>query len=185
MDDKRRRKFRFFDDEDDRFSLFDDVDEIFRREMERVMNIINKILEESSETPGSPIVYGFRIVIGPDGVPRIQKFGNIKPSREIIRTDVYEPTVDVYEKDDTIQVIVEIPGASKDSIRIKAKEDEIYLEAEGERKYAKRIKLPAKVDPKSAKAKFKNGILTIELKKIKKDEGVDVKVERVFLIFIV
>jgi HSP20 family protein len=138
---------------------------------------LNKILEESSETPGRPLIFGLRFVVGPDGIPRIQTFGNVKPSKPDLKADVFEPTVDVFESDDKVTVVVEIPGATKESIKIKAKDDELYVEAEGERKYAKRIKLPAKVDPKSAKAKFKNGILTIELKKVSKDEGVDVKVE--------
>ena len=175
MDDKKRKKFRFFDDEDDFFfDLFGDVADIIRRQIESILSSMDDILSE--ETTGKPIVYGFRISVGPDGIPKIQTFGNVKGPKPK-PSDVFEPTVDMYEQDDKITVVVEIPGASRDSIKIKAKEDELYVEAEGERKYAKRIKLPAKVDVKSAKAKFKNGILTIELKKLSKDEGVDVKVE--------
>ena len=179
MDDKKRRKFRFFDDEDDLFfDLFGDLGEIVRRQIEAILKSLEDIIGEESNVPGKPIVYGFRITVGPDGIPKIQTFGNVKPTKPLKPEDVFEPTVDIIEKDDKVTVIVEIPGANKDSIKIKAKEDEIYVEAEGERKYAKRIKLPVKVDVKSAKAKFKNGILTIELKKLSgKDEGVDVKVE--------
>ena len=45
-------------------------------------------------------------------------------------------------------------------------------------KYYKEVELPSEVDPKSAKANYKNGVLEIRLKKIKKEKkGYEIKVE--------
>jgi len=63
-------------------------------------------------------------------------------------------------------VIVELPGASEQEIKIEIKDDILELTALGEeRKYAKEILLPAKVNPSPGRTAFKNGILEITLRK--------------------
>ena len=175
MTDDKKRRIRFFDD-DDIFSLFENLNELIRKEIERATELINKMMEEGEDL-GKPVVYGFRISIGPDGIPRIQTFGNVKPGEVEEPKEVYAPSIDIIDEGDSLRVIAEIPGADKDSIKIKASERELYIEASGERKYAKRIKLPEAIDPKSSKARFKNGILEVVVKKKRSGEEYDVKIE--------
>jgi len=77
-----------------------------------------------------------------------------------------EPLVDVFDEEGSITVIAELPGVKEEEIRLEAKEDIVKLETTGERKYAKEILLPAKVDAASKEMSFKNGVLEVKFKKI-------------------
>jgi len=171
-----------------RRSIFDLIDELFEEiweefeEFERRLRFVAP--EEIAVT--KPIVYGFRIEIGPDGRPRIYEFGNVKrfgtEKPRIVVADETEPLTDVYEEDDTVRVIVELPGVDKDKIKIRAIDDRhLVIEASNhDRKYRKEVELPTEVDVDSAKATFRNGVLEIRLKKkgtVKEGEGKIIKVE--------
>ncbi|MEM4601643.1 MAG: Hsp20 family protein, partial [Desulfurococcaceae archaeon] len=66
-------------------------------------------------------------------------------------------------------------------IDVKVSEDgkTLIISASNEkRKYYKEVDLPAKADPSSAVATYKNGVLEVKLKKLKGNgKGVKVKVE--------
>ncbi|MHA1940841.1 MAG: archaeal heat shock protein Hsp20 [Candidatus Hodarchaeales archaeon] len=126
---------------------------------------------DSGKPPG--FVWGFRMTSGPDGRPRIERFGNTpqkissgkgkyRPSPE------REPLIDVIEDNDVIRVIAEIPGVQKQNIDLSSTDKSLLIQAESEdlrRKYYKELELPCTVIPDSASAKFKNGVLEVELKK--------------------
>jgi HSP20 family protein len=95
-----------------------------------------------------------------------------------------KPLVDIMETDDSIIVISDLPGVKKENIEIDISEDTIEIvakfdeeiEEEGanylrkERSYGetrRSMVLPAKIEVKKAKAKFKDSVLTVELPKIK------------------
>ena len=176
LPEKRRRR-----------SIFDLIDELFREiweefeEFERRMRLITP--EEAAIS--RPIVYGFRIEIGPDGRPRIYEFGNVKryggERPKIIVAEETEPLADVYEEDDMVRVIVELPGVDKDKIKVKAIDDRhIIVEASNhDRRYRKEIELPSSVDIDSAKATFRNGVLEIRFRKkgIREEMGKVIKIE--------
>ncbi|RLG84241.1 MAG: Hsp20/alpha crystallin family protein [Thermoprotei archaeon] len=182
-----RRRRRYFDPFDE---LFRELDEMLYRFM-RDLEFFTREFEE--EGPGEfrrefrvfgPYVYGFRITIGPDGKPHIEEFGNVrKIGGKPIISEEREPLVDVFEEGDEVVVIAELPGVDKDKIRCKVSEDrkKLYIRASNEyHKYYKEVELPAPVDPKSAKANYKNGVLEVRLKKIKTSEeqkGYEIKVE--------
>ena len=115
-------------------------------------------------------VYGVSVRIGPDGKPIIREFGNIKPENMEVKAETgeepdREPLVDVFQSKDSkkITVIAEIPGVDKDSIRLDTTEDKLTIKTTDKaHKYYKEIELPGKVDPDSAKAVYKNGVLTLE-----------------------
>ncbi|ADI31476.1 archaeal heat shock protein Hsp20 [Staphylothermus hellenicus] len=183
-DDYNKRRRRGF---------FDVFDEIFRQ-MEEEMNRLlrefetmepREFIEEAGPTRRfGPYVYGFRITIGPDGKPMIEEFGNVKKveGKRMI-SEEREPLVDVFEQDDSITVIAELPGVEKDKIKLEVSDDRrklIISASDTNRKYYKEVELPAEVDPGSAKATYKNGVLEVTLKKIKRSEkkkGYEVKIE--------
>lgn len=156
---------------EDFFKEFEEFDKFFRRMMERAMR-------DLKEETGGPFVYGFTYYIGPDGKPVFREFGNVKPSdRGFIVQEEREPLVETYEEDDEIIVVAEVPGVSKENINLMAGEDELEISAETpERKYRKRVKLPAPIDPDSVKASYKNGVLEVRMKR-KGGEKKRVKVE--------
>ncbi len=175
-----------------RWSIWDVFDEIFR-EMEEEFDRLTRELsftplfpaEEKGEGPKvmGPYVYGVRITIGPDGRPVIERFGNVRSvGGKPMISEEREPLVDVFEDDDEITVIAEIPGVEKENIKIKVSDDRkrlIIRASDENRKYYKEIQLPSEVDPASAKASYRNGVLEVKLKKSKKKEpeGYEIKVE--------
>jgi len=164
-----------------RRSVFDEFEDIIE-EMERLMRAIEEdMLRRIAEAqPGQPLVYGFRLTVGPDGVPRIEEFGNVKVTRSgkpVVREEM-EPLVDVMEVDDEVWVIAELPGVPKEKIKVRVTPEKVIIRAEGDRKYYKEVELPAKVDPDTAKASYRNGVLEIRIKKKKgESEGKEVKIE--------
>lgn len=117
---------------------------------------------------GARGVYGFtiRTGIGKKGV-RLEPFGNIRATKEGAEvTKAREPIADVFDEQDHVLVIVELPGIDESTINLTIKEDVLILEAgSDERKYAKEILLPAKIDSESKEMKFQNGVLELKFKK--------------------
>ncbi|MCD6488569.1 MAG: Hsp20/alpha crystallin family protein [Desulfurococcales archaeon] len=173
-----------------RKSIFDIFDEFFREideELYRFMRDFELFSREFGHKGKEyqvygPYVYGFRIFIGPDGKPKIEEFGNVRRiSGKPVISEEREPLVDVFEEGDEIVVIAELPGVDKDKINIKVGDNMrklVIRASDTNRKYYKEIELPAKVDPKSAKANYRNGVLEIKLRKVKTEEkGFEIKVE--------
>lgn len=129
-------------------------------------------VEKRGEIKGLPRrakgVYGFSIRTLA-GKPVIESFGNIRETAKgPVVEEVREPIVDVFDEEDHILVIVELPGVSEDKIKIEVAGDILNLTAsDTDKKYAKEILLPSKVKPPSLKTTYKNGILEIRLEKEK------------------
>lgn len=156
------------------------------RDMERMMFEFEEDFERRLATREGkefrPIVYGVRITIGPDGRPVIEEFGNVKHrGRRPIVEESIEPLVDVIDEKDHVTVVTEIPGADKDKIDVRVKDNKLIIRAEGNgRKYYREVRLPAGVKPDTAKAKYKNGVLEITIEKEQpkeEQEGTRIKVE--------
>ena len=122
-----------------------------------------------------PLVYGSTTTIGADGKPIVREFGNVKPrmragSRPNILTE-RQPLSEVSTTDKEVKVAVELPGVSKEQIKIDANEDEVDIKTEDrKRKYHEVIDLLAEVDIDSVKSTFVNGLLEITFNKKSKDK---------------
>jgi len=114
-------------------------------------------------------VYGFKISTMGGGKPIIETFGNVKETAKgPVVEEVREPIVDVFDEKDHILVIVELPGVSKDKIKIDINGDILNLTTSDKgRQYAKEILLPHKVNAETLRTTYKNGILEISLENIK------------------
>lgn len=112
-------------------------------------------------------VYGFNIKLGLGRKAHIEPFGNIRETKRGVRVvGTREPIVDVFNEKEHILIVTELPGIDEKSINLDLKKDILFLEAgSDDRKYAKEILLPAKVDFASKEVHFKNGILEIQLNK--------------------
>ena len=163
------RRRRWFDD------IIDEFEEIFR-EMDRM---VRRFLETEDIgyratriEPGKPIVYGFRVTIGPDGRPVVEEFGNVKRvGRRAVIEEATEPLVDVMEEEDKIIVIAELPGVEKEKIDLRIKDNKLIIKASNKnRRYYKEVTLPAKVKEETAKARYKNGVLEVSFEKEKVKE---------------
>jgi HSP20 family protein len=172
---------------DDMFRGFDQM----RREMERefvdIEKAVPKDLVREYETPQGgkvrevgPLVYGYSMTVGPDGKPKVEEFGNIKPTRRygfgtgFGRPEIsgeMEPVADVTTTDKEIKVILEMPGLSKEKIKVDAYEDKVEVKSDDpQRKYYKIVELPPEVDIETARCTYNNGILEITFNKEDKEK---------------
>jgi HSP20 family protein len=151
--------------------LFEDIDKEFSEAEEMLDRMFRTIREkDSSDVTGSfPYYYGYQITVGPDAKPHVREFGNVRPSARglVEQSDVREPLVDTAldEKENTLTITAEIPGVTKQDIRINIAEDHVSIRAEkGEKKYHTDIPVNVILDDASAKATYANGILELRLK---------------------
>ena len=111
-------------------------------------------------------VYGFSVRTGIGGIPRVERFGNIRTTEEgPTVTEVREPLVDVFDEELEIVLVAELPGVSEGEIRVEIQDDILSVETVGERKYVKEILMSEPVDPASLQQTYKNGILELRLRK--------------------
>ena len=115
----------------------------------------------------------------------VERFFNSWPRNDLDDETAWSPRVDIHETEKEILLDVEIPGISKKDITIEVKNNTLTIS--GERKYEREVKdgdtsrferrhgafersfgLPETVDADSIAAAYKNGVLTLTLKKIEK-----------------
>jgi HSP20 family protein len=118
-----------------------------------------------------PFTYGFRFDFGKDGKPIVEPFGNIKKEKYTGKPEVKkdrDPLVEVSEVEDNIIVIAEMPGVTKEDIELKATSQSLTISTKKDavRAYYKEINLPSAINSDYAKARYTNGILEVELKKL-------------------
>jgi HSP20 family protein len=115
---------------------------------------------------GAKGVYGFSVKTLA-GKPVVESFGNIRETAKgPVVEEIREPIVDVFDEEDYILVIAELPGVSEDEIKVEVAGDILNLTAsDKDRKYAKEILLPSKVKSDPMKTSYKNGILEVTLEK--------------------
>lgn len=178
---KKRRRSPFF------HGFFEDFDEIFR-EMEKIMKKelesftsrvpkgyirTRKLPDGTTVREWGPFVYGYSMTIGPDGKPQVREFGNLQPTRRgapQIREE-REPLVDVISTNGEVKVVAELPGVEKKDVKLRGTENKLTISVDTpERKFFKKIELPARANPKKAKTTYKNGVLEITIPKVKKRE---------------
>lgn len=111
-------------------------------------------------------VYGVSVRVGIGGEPHVERFGNIRSTKEGPEVvDVREPLIDVFDEDTEIVIAAELPGVKEEAIEVEVRGDVLALSSTGERRYAKEVLLPSPVDPASLRRSFKNGLLELRLKK--------------------
>ena len=111
-------------------------------------------------------VYGFSIRSGLGGIPKVERFGNVRATAEgPVVAEVREPLVDLFDEQAEIVVVAELPGVAEEEIHINIQDDILSLETTGERKYAKEILLPCAVNADTLQKSYRNGILELHLRK--------------------
>ena len=152
-----------------------------------------------------PLVYGYSYTVGSDGKPQFREFGNVRPfgsesgrsssGHHMLRgqgegrrstnttapmlTSERQPMADVTEDDKEIKVTVEMPGITKQDIKVKVQDGsvEIWTAENAKRKYYRAIEIPSEADFENAKSTYSNGILEITFKKRSKPEGREIQVD--------
>jgi HSP20 family protein len=155
------------------FSMADPFEEL-RKEFERFeTSLPGDLVREVETSKGKikeygPFYWGFSYTHRPGEEPVIKEFGNIRPTREgfePVSTGEREPFIDVIDEKERYIVAAELPGAAKEDIELDAGEDWLDIRTAGKTRFSKRLSFKENVDPESAKASFKNGVLEVILRK--------------------
>jgi len=124
-------------------------------------------IDLSNLKKGMKGVFGFSVKSAVGGKPVVEPFGNIKrtPKGPTIEKE-REPITDIFDEEDEIIVMAEMPGINADDIKLDLKEDILDISAQNEdRKYHKEVLLPGKIQAETLQSSYKNGILEIKMKK--------------------
>jgi HSP20 family protein len=167
--------------------FFENIDRDFEEAEEmlnRMFRTVRQVSPSDIATTSTPYYYGYQITVGPDGKPHIREFGNVKPTARglVEQTGTREPLVDttLNDKDNTLTITAEMPGVTKQDIKVNVSDDYVSIHAEkGDKKYHTDIPVDVALDDKAAKATYANGILElkIKLKEPLKPKATEVKVE--------
>ena len=156
----RRRKDIFED-------IFEDMDDIIRGMLESRID---------TEETGEPLVWGYSMTQHGNEPPEIREFGNVSMRDEMfsgfglehqggtahVEPGVRKPLVDIMEAEDSLHVVVEMPGITREDVSLEISGTVLTIKARNEdRKYSERVELPARVLDDSAKATYKNGVLEV------------------------
>jgi HSP20 family protein len=87
-----------------------------------------------------------------------------------------ETHVDVYDEDDHLRLVADLPGVGSDDIDLQCDGETLTVSAATQRReYDERIRLPTRVDEHSASATFNNGVLEVTFEKA--DDSTEIDVE--------
>lgn len=167
--------------------IFEEMD----KEFSEAEQLLNRMFRSVSGTgtgqvfaQSVPLYYGYKIAVGPDGIPHVREFGNIKPSQKslIEQSNVRKPLVDSIfdEKENTLIITAEMPGITKQDIKVAVGNGLVTIQAEkGDKKYHSELPVNHELDEDLAKASYTNGILElkIKVKKPSKPSAKEIKIE--------
>lgn len=105
----------------------------------------------------------------------------------------WTPALDLYQSNDNVIAVVELPGMRKEDIEISLHEDMLTISGERKHetgpndkterteryvgKFRRSISLPARVDASKVSATYKDGILTVTLPKAEEAKPRQIKVD--------
>ena len=151
---------------------FSDIYDELERLSDMIEETMQKAFENSSENSSirRNRVQGFSIKIGPDGKPKVREIDTSNPDQdETEYSDESEPLVDIIEDDAALVVLVALPGVNKDEIDLRITENCLNVAVDTEDfEWYDELTLPTKVNTKSARASYKNGVLEVRLEKLEK-----------------
>ena len=174
-----------------------EMENIFEETIENIERFPKELVREYETAGGrmereiGPLVYGYSYTVGADGKPQFREFGNIRPLQRSLRggarlgagapmlTAEREPLADVTTTDKDVKVTVEMPGISKQDIKVSAYEGAVEVSTldKAKRKYHRIIDLPSETNIETARSAYSNGILEITFEKQSKPRGREIKVD--------
>ncbi|KKG08623.1 heat-shock protein [Methanosarcina sp. 2.H.T.1A.6] len=160
-----RKRKDFF--EDFGSELFDNLEEM-----------IEALLEEMGESV--PFVYGFSIIHRPGEDTELREFGNVpeysQKEENFFASETKEPLIDIFENEDMVHVLAEFPEVEKKDLLLHATAQHLEIKVIGLSEYSEDVELPVLVDPKSAKASYKNGVLEVTFRRCPEESPVAIEI---------
>jgi HSP20 family protein len=160
-----RKRKDFF--EDFGSELFDNLEEM-----------IEALLEDMGESV--PFVYGFSIIRLPGEDSELREFGNVSDDSEyeknLVTSEIRNPFIDIFESEELVHVLVELPEVKKEDLLLHATAQNLEIRVLDLSDYSQDVELPSRVDPKSAKASYKNGVLEVTFKRCTEERPVKIEI---------
>lgn len=79
-----------------------------------------------------------------------------------------QPLVDIFEEQDHLIVLAELPSVDEKDLNIKADENTLTVSADNKtRNYLKKVQLPTSIKTNTIKSTYKNNILQVRLEKLR------------------
>jgi HSP20 family molecular chaperone IbpA len=122
-----------------------------------------------------------RPIMGSHATAPVSALHITRPNKETPKTSVpkpstvglikeREPIVDVFEEEDYLRVMAELPGVEENEISLNVEDNTLTISTDTSAKtYFKEVKLPTPVKKKAVEYTYRNGILEVKLMKMKKD----------------
>jgi HSP20 family protein len=173
-----------------------EMEHVFEETIQDIERIPKELVREYQTAAGErareigPLVYGYSYTVGADGKPQFREFGNIHPSQRSfggrrsavgtpMLTSEREPLADVTTTDKEVKVTVEMPGITKQDIKVSTYEGAVKVSTteKAKRKYHRIIDLPSETDVETARSTYSNGILEIIFDKKPPPRGREIKVD--------
>jgi len=110
-------------------------------------------------------VFGYTVKMGLDGL-KAERFGDLPPTpgaNAHARPAPRAPIADVFEENDGVRIVAELPGVAAADIRLALQANQITIATDGKVHYEKTITLPFACDPARITQSCSNGILEILL----------------------
>ncbi len=141
-------------------SLFD----LVSRLSEKAETMSGDVTSKDGKVRG---VYGVSIHSGLGGAPKVSSFGNIKKtSKGPVVEETREPMTDLFDEEENLVVIAELPGVGEGDITLELDKDVLTLSASNrDRKYFKNISLNRSFSKEQMSSAYKNGVLTVTFSK--------------------
>ncbi len=114
------------------------------------------------------VVFGYTLRRGEDGISA-ERFGDVpepraeRPARP--SNTARQPIAEVFEENDEIVVVAELPGADPTRITCTVRDGALLIAASGRQHYHKSLPLPARVASEAPRTSFQNGILEVRLQR--------------------
>jgi HSP20 family protein len=172
----RRFDSRYFADD-----LFTDFEEV-EKEFEDIFMDIKAPKEimidyETQEDVGvggfSSFVYGYSMTVELDDKPRVSNRSSKKRKGISVDngpqiTSEREPLAEINVYDKEVKVVLEMPGLSKEHIKIQAYKNSVEVSSDHPQRKYQVIDIPRVADINTIRSTYKNGILEIVFKKKEK-----------------
>jgi HSP20 family protein len=176
---------------DDLFIDFEEVEKEFEDAFMDIKapkeSVIDYETEEDVGRELASFVYGYSMTIELDDKPRVRRSRNIrndsvgssgssKKRKEVSKynrpqiTSEREPLVEVNVYDKEVRVVLEMPGLSKEHIKIQAYKNSVEISSDHPQRKYQVIDIPRVADIKTIRSTYKNGILEIVFKKKEKSK---------------
>ena len=161
-----RKRKDFF--EDFGSELFDNLEEI-----------IEALLGEMGDSV--PFVYGFSIISRPGEDPELREYGNIRECSQseenLFPSEMKDPLIDIFENGELLHVLAEFPEIEKEDLLLHATAQNLEITVIGPSDYSESVELPVLVDPKSARASYKNGVLEVTFRRSAEEGPVEIEIK--------